>query len=129
MNYADFVKTNRMVSVQEDIDRAATPGVLEIGTVGMASIIYRKVLQKPCGSVSGNSLTLFGFPVSTNALLSGETLESRITDGDGIPVVIEITTGEAPTVLGDPIPEIIVQNSDVNAGQQATIQQITWSHG
>ncbi|UDF33513.1 UNVERIFIED_ORG: hypothetical protein LHJ69_12855 [Shinella sp. XGS7] len=97
MRYDLPTKTARMTAVRDMIDAAAAPGRLQIGTAGMATVLRELVLNDPCGTVSGDTLTLAGFPKSDATGPAGVAAAARIVDGDGVVRVDELTAGVGPT--------------------------------
>lgn len=67
--YSAATKTARMTAVRDTIDAGAGPGVLQIGTAGMTTILAEFTLNDPCGNVSGPVLTFLGFPKSDDDFL------------------------------------------------------------
>lgn len=121
VNYNATVETNRMIQVLNAIDAATPAGKVRIGTTGMATIIAQKTLQKPCGSVSGPTLTFFGFPETVAAIADGETVEADIVDGNNVVVVSGLTVGVVDA-------DIITQNTNVLTGQPMTFPALSITH-
>lgn len=121
--YATDVKTDRMQAVANQIDAGAGPGVLQIGTTGMASILAEFTLTDPCGTVSGDTLTLdFDPDISdTSANNSGTAAEARIRDSDGNNVVTGLSVGTSGS-------NVNLDSVNITAGQTVTITAGTIQH-
>ena len=123
MDYDAGTKTSRMEAVADNIDGASSPGYIEIGTAGMASVLATIPLDQPCGSVAGSVLTLSGFPKSdTAADASGTAAEAQICDGNGIARVTGLTVGTSGT-------NVVLDSTTITAGQTVTLNSATITHG
>lgn len=120
--YSTATKTVRMIAVQLAIDAATGPGVLQIGTSGMATVLAEITLNDPCGTISGAVLTLSGFPKSdTSANNSGTAAEARIRDAAGNDVITGLTVGLSSA-------DIILDSVSITAGQTVTINSAAITH-
>ncbi|MGE0256817.1 MAG: hypothetical protein AB7N54_19490 [Alphaproteobacteria bacterium] len=101
VDYSNAVKDARLAVVRDVIDADTDPGKIEIGTAGMAAVLATIPLEKPCGTVAGQTLT-FDAPVEGTASAAGTAAEARIKDGAGNVVVSGLTVGlaDADVVLG-----------------------------
>lgn len=95
LTYDTPTKTLRMQAVADQIDSHATlPGVLEIGTAAMATLLASFTLADPSGTVVGDTLTIDADPdLATTAAATGKAIEARITDGGGVVRVSGLTVG------------------------------------
>ena len=93
--YNTATKNARMDAVAAQIDFHNGPGVLQLGTSGMATVLAEIVLNDPCASnASGGVLTLNGFPKSdTSANNSGKALSARIRDANNGDVITGLDVG------------------------------------
>lgn len=120
--YSATAKTNRMTAVRDTIDAGTGPGVLQIGTAGMATVLAEITLGDPCGTVSGSTLTLSGFPRSdTSANASGTAAEARIRDSSGNDVITGLTVGTSGS-------DINLDSTSITAGQTVTITSAAITH-
>lgn len=120
--YSATAKTNRMTAVRDTIDAGTGPGVLQIGTAGMATVLAEITLGDPCGTVSGSTLTLSGFPRSdTSANATGTAAAARIRDGSGNDVITGLTVGTSGS-------DINLDSTNITAGQTVTINSATITH-
>lgn len=119
--YLASLRTTRMQAVADAIDAGAAAGTLEIGTAAMASVLATITLSDPCGSVSGDVLTLT-FPHSdTSADNTGTAAAARIKDSNGNVVVSGLTVGTSGT-------NVVLDNTSITAGQTVTINSGTITH-
>lgn len=120
--YSAATKTARMTAVRDTIDAGAGPGVLQIGTAGMTTILAEFTLNDPCGTVSGPVLTLSGFPKSdTSANATGIAAEARIRDSNSADVIAGLTVGTSGS-------DINLDSVNITAGQTVTINSATITH-
>jgi len=120
--YSNTAKTNRMTAVRDTIDAGTGPGVLQIGTAGMATVLAEFTLNDPCGTVSGPVLTFLGFPKSdTSANATGIAAEARIRDSNGADVITGLTVGTTGF-------DINLDSINITAGQTVTINSAQITH-
>jgi len=120
--YAAALKTARMNEVLAAIDAGAGAGKLEIGTSGMALVLATITLADPAGSVTGDALTLTMPQSDLSADAGGIAAEARIRDSNNNNVVTELTVGTAGT-------DIVLDNDNIAAAQQVTINSAIMTHG
>ncbi len=123
VTYTTATKNARMDAVAARIDGGSGPGVLQIGTAGMGTILAEITLDDPCAAAaSGGVLTLAGFPRSDgSANDSGTAAAARIRDSSGTDIITGLTVGTAGT-------DIVLDSVSITAGQQVTIQTATFTH-
>lgn len=122
VTYTTAVKNARMTAVRDQIDLGAGAGVLQIGTTGMATVLAEITLNDPSGTITGGILTLSGFPKSdTSANAAGTAAAARIRDSAGTDVITGLTVGTSGT-------DIILDNTNIAAGQTVTINSATITH-
>lgn len=120
--YSNTAKTNRMTAVRDTIDAGTGPGVLQIGTAGMATVLAEFTLNDPCGTVSGPVLTFLGFPKSdTSANATGIAAEARIRDSNGADVITGLTVGTTGA-------DINLDSVNITSGQTVTLNSATITH-
>lgn len=120
--YSATAKTNRMTAVRDTIDGGAGPGVVQIGTTGMATVLAEFTLNDPCGTVSGSVLTLSGFPKSdTSANATGTAAAARIRDSNGNDVVTGLTVSTTGA-------DINLDSVSITTGQTVTLNSFTITH-
>lgn len=122
MNYNTATKTGRMVVVRDAIDAGTGPGKMKIYTANKAVLIATVTLNDPCGTVSGVILTLSGFPKTVAAIGTGITAVAVLTDSADNVIVDNMTVGTSNA-------EVIVDNTNINTGQNITVGSGTISHG
>lgn len=118
--YAAALRTTRMNDVKTAID-SGTAGSLEIGTAAMASILATIALSSPCGSVSGDVLTLTMPHSDTSADNTGTAAAARIKDSAGNVIVSGLTVGLSAA-------NVILDSLSITAGQTVTINSATITH-
>jgi len=92
--YTNAVKTARMTAVRDQIDAGSGPGVIQLGTSGMGSVLADVTLNDPSGTISGDILTLSGFPKSdTSANATGKALSARIRDSNSTDCITGLDVG------------------------------------
>jgi hypothetical protein len=122
VTYSATAKTNRMTAVRDTIDAGAGPGVVQIGTAGMATVLAEFTLNDPSGTVSGSVLTFSGFPKSdTSANATGTAAAARIRDSVGNDVITGLTVGTSAA-------DIILDSTSITSGQTVTLNSFTVTH-
>lgn len=120
--YAADVKNDRMTAVRDQIDAGAGPGILEIGTTGMALVLATITLNDPSGTVTGGVLTFSGTPLSdVSADNTGTAAEARIRDSNNNDVVTGLTVGTGGQ-------NVVLDSTSITAGQTLTITSATLTH-
>lgn len=117
------LRTAIMTAIRDDIDSGAGPGVLQVGTAGMASVLAEFTLTDPCGTVSGDVLTFdFDPDISdTSANATGTAAAARIRNSNGDDVVTGLTVGTSGT-------DIILGSTSITLGGTVTIATGTLTH-
>ena len=119
--YAAALRTARMNAVKDAIDAGAAAGYIEIGTTSMAAILATITLDDPCGSVSGDVLTLAMPQSDTSADNTGTAAAARIKDSDGNVIVSGLTVGTSGA-------NINLDSVSITAGQTVTLTSATLTH-
>jgi hypothetical protein len=120
--YSAAVKTARMTAVRDQIDAGSGPGVLQIGTTGMGTVLVEVTLDDPSGTISGDILSLSNFPRSdTSANATGTAAAARIRDSSGTDVITGLTVGLSAA-------DVILDSVFITAGQQVTINTAAFTH-
>lgn len=120
--YSTATKNARMTAVRDQIDAGSGPGVLQIGTTGMATVLAEITLNDPSGTISAAVLTLSGFPKSdTSANATGTPAAARIRDSAGNDVITGLTVGLSAA-------DIILDSLTITAGQTVTINSAAITH-
>lgn len=114
VTYTTAVKTARMTAVRDQIDLGTGAGTLEIGPTGLATVCVTVTLNDPSGTVTGNTLSLSGFPKTVTASATCTAGEARIRDSSGTNVITGLTVGTSGT-------DVIVTNTSINSGQSVTV--------
>jgi hypothetical protein len=122
VTYSTAVKNARLLAVRDQIDAGSGPGVLQIGTAGMATVLADITLSDPSATAASGILTFSGFPKSDSAAnATGVAAAARIRDSAGTDVITGLTVGTSGT-------DIILDNTSINAGQTITINSATITH-
>lgn len=123
VTYSTAAKTARMNAVVAQIDAGSGPGILEIGTTGMSTVLATLTLADPCGTVSSGVLTLDFDPDITDSSAdnTGTAAVARIKDSTGTVVISDLTVGTSGT-------EVELVNVSINAGQAVTLTTGTITH-
>jgi len=121
--YGAGTRTSRMNAVVTAIDAGSGAGKLKIGTTAMASTLAVLTLTDPCGTVSGDVLTLDFSPAisDTSADNTGTAAAATITDSDDNVIVSGLTVGTSGT-------NIVLDSVSITAGQTVTITAGTLTH-
>jgi hypothetical protein len=122
VNYSTAAKNARLNAVAATIDAGSGPGVLQIGTTAMGTVLATIVLADPCAaSASGGVLTFSGFPRSdTSADANGTAAAARIRDSNGNDVITGLTVG----LVGSGA-DIIFESVSFNVGEIITLNSAT----
>jgi len=118
--YAAALRTTRMNDVKSAID-SGTAGSIEIGTTAMASVLATIALTSPCGSVTGDVLTLTMPHSDTSADNTGTAAAARIKDSSGAVVVSGLTVGLSAT-------NVVLDSLSITSGQTVTLTAATITH-
>jgi len=120
--YSTAAKNARLNAVAATIDAGSGPGVLQIGTTGMGTVLATIALADPCAaSASGGVLTFSGFPRSdTSADANGTAAAARIRDSDGNDVITGLTVGTVGSGA-----DIIFESVSFNVGEIITLNSAT----
>jgi len=119
--YSNNVKDARLTVARDAIDADTGPGVIEIGSAGMAAVLATIPLAQPCGSVAGQTLT-FEAPIEGTATADGTAAEARIKDGAGSIVVSGLTVGLADA-------DIVLNSVTLSTGLTVRIESGAIVHG
>jgi hypothetical protein len=121
--YGASLRTQRMQDVLDAIDAGSGPGIIEIGTTAMATVLATIALADPCGSVSGDVLTFdFSPPVAdTSADATGTAAAARVKDSNGNIVISGLTVGTAGA-------NIVLDSVAIVAGQTVQLTAGTLTH-
>jgi hypothetical protein len=123
--YRAALRTTRMQSVADDIDSGSGAGYLEICTASYASVLATITLSDPCGSVSGDVLTLTTPHSDTSADNTGDAAIARIKNSSNTTIVDELTVGKT----GDTAHIILAQATvGIVAGQTVALTSATITH-
>lgn len=117
VTYVTAVKNARMTAVRD----AVANGTLELGTTGMAQVIATFGLTTSGGTVTGGVWTL-AFDASTvSAGASGAAAAARIKNSGTTSSIIGLTVGTTGT-------DVILDNTNIAAGQSVTLSSATLTH-
>lgn len=121
INYRASLKTTRMNDVKTDIDVGAGAGYIEICSAAYASVLATITLSDPCGSVTGDVLTLTMPKSDTSADATGTAAVARIKESAGTVIVNNLTVGTSAT-------DIILTSLAITAGDTVTLSSATLTH-
>lgn len=125
VTYTTAVKNARMTAVRDQMDGGGAAGRLEICSAGYASILATITLGysgASTGTVSGDTLTLAGFPRSdSSADNTGTAAVARIRTSAGTDVITGLTVGTSGS-------DINLDSTSIVAGQTVTINSATIQH-
>ena len=120
MTYSTALKTARMNAI---VSIAGSGAKLEIGTTGMATVLASFTFGSVLGTVSGDTLTFSGMPLSdTSADNTGVAAEARIRTSGNVDVITGLTVSSTSG-------NIILDNTSINAGQTVNLNSGTIKHG
>jgi len=121
VNYRTSLKTTRMTAVRDDIDSGAGAGTVEICSAGFAAVLVTFTLSDPCGTVSGDTLTLSSMPKTATASNSGTAAVARIKESGGTVVVNNLTVGTSGT-------DIVISSTTITSGNPYNLNSGTLVH-
>ena len=121
--YHATLKNTRMNDVKTFIDSGGAAGLLEIGTTGMATVLAVLPLSYPCGTVSGDTLTLSAITSDASADNSGTAAEARIKKSDGTVAISGLTAGVGGSY------NVNLNSASITAGGQVSVSSGTITHG
>jgi hypothetical protein len=117
--YTTAVKDARLTAVVTSI---GATGVLEVGTTGMATVLFSVNLNNPAGTASGGVLTFSGFPKNTTATAGGTAAAARIrTATGGTDIVTGLTVGTSSA-------DVIVNTTTVVLSDPVQVTSATITH-
>ncbi len=120
MTYSTALKTARMNAI---VSIAGAGAKLEIGTAGMATVLASFTFGSVIGTVSGDTLTFSGLPLSdTSADATGTAAEARIRTSGNVDIITGLTVSSTSG-------NIILDNTSINAGQTVNLTSGTIQHG
>ena len=121
VNYRASLKTARMNLVKDDIDSGVGAGFIEICSAAYAVVLATITLSDPCGSVTGDVLTLTMPKSDTSADNTGTAAVARIKESAGTVIVQGLTVGTSGT-------DIILTSLAITAGDTVTLNSATITH-
>ena len=120
MTYSMALKTARMNAI---VAAAGSGAKLEIGTTGMASVLASFTFGAVLGTVSGDTLTFSGMPLSdTSAGTTGIATEARIRTSSNVDLITGLTVSSS---IGD----VVIDNTSINVGQTVNLISGSITHG
>lgn len=133
VTYSTTVKTNRLNIVNDALSSkifaagtgAGSAGTLVIGTSalsGATGVLASIPLQNPAATVSGNTLTIAGVPLSATASGTGTAALAELRNSAGTVIASGLTVGTSGT-------DIIINSTAVSSGQTVTLTAGTITHG
>lgn len=121
VNYSTAAKNARLNAVATVIDAGSGPGILQIGTAGMATVLATITLNDPCAaSASGGVLTFSGFAKSATAVATGTAAAARIRDSNGSDVVTGLVVGVSGSGA-----DIILDSVGIDTNETVTLNSAT----
>lgn len=136
VNYSSSLKTNRLNLVVNAIATATAPTITTTGgtagtiVIGNASTAGGSItttlatinLATTPATVSGNTLTISGVPLSATAAATGTANSAKITNNAGTTIVDGLTVGTTGT-------DIIISSTSITSGQTVTLTSGVITHG
>lgn len=122
VDYRTSLKTTRMTAVRDDIDSGAGAGYIEICTASFAAVLATIALDDPCGTVSGDTLTLTMPRSDTSADNTGTAAVARIKESGGTTIVNNLTVGTSGA-------NINLNSLSITAGGTVTLSSGSLVHG
>ncbi len=123
VTYSTALKNNRLDEVTALIDAGAGPGEIRIGTAAMALILATIPLADPAAPAAAAGVLTFTMPRSdTSADNNGTAVEADIRDDAAAVIVSGLTVGTSGT-------DIILDSTNITAGQTVTLNTATITHG
>ncbi len=123
VTYSTLLKNNRLDEIVALIDAGAGAGELRIGTGSMALILAVIPLNDPAAPAAAAGVLTFTMPQSdTSADNGGTAAEADIRDDAAAVIVSGLTVGTGGT-------DIILDSTNITAGQTVTINTATITHG
>ncbi len=117
--YTTAVKNARLDAV---VTQIGATGVLEVGTAGMASVLFSVSFDNPAGITSGGVLTFSGFPKNTTASAAGTAAAARIrTATGGTDIVTGLTVGTSAS-------DVIVNTTTVATSDPVQVTSASITH-
>jgi hypothetical protein len=110
-----------MNDVKNDIDSGVGAGTLEIGSAGFAAVLSVVTLADPCGSVTGDVLTLTMPQSDASIDNTGTAAEARIKESGGAVVVSGLTVGTGAQ-------NVVVNTTSFVSGATFTVNSATITH-
>lgn len=133
VTYSSTVKTNRLNIVNDAVNSktyaagtgAGSAGKLVIGTSalsGATGVLATIVLQNPAATVSGNTLTIAGVPLSVAASGTGTAALAELRNNADTVIVSGLTVGTSAT-------DIIISSTTITNGQTVQLNSGVITHG
>lgn len=131
--YASTLRTDRLKLVVNKLGTATSPTISVTGTAAGTLVIGTSALSGATGvlatinlsttpaTVSGDTLTISGTPLSTTASASGTAAKAELRDNAGTVVVSGLTVGTSGT-------DIIISNTTITNGQTVQVTSGTITH-
>lgn len=121
VTYATAVKTARMQAVADEIDGGASFGKLKLrSSANVVLAVF--TLTDPCGTVSGDTLTLDADPdVSTTGVAAGDATNAIVTDSDDNTKISGLTVGTSGA-------DVIVSAVAIAVGQTVRLESAAFQH-
>lgn len=119
LTYSTQLRNARMQAI---VSTVGSGGKLEIGTIGMGTVLVIMNLNSPIGTVANGILTFSGMPKTSYATASGFAVEARILDASNQTVISGITVGRGVGY------HIQLDSIQINVGQPVTVSNATMVH-
>jgi hypothetical protein len=106
----------------------ATAGTIVIGTSGLSGatgVLVTLPLSATCCTLSGNTLTIAGTPLTANPAASGTAALAEIRNSSGTAVASGLTVGLAGSGPGGANPDIVVNTTTVATGVPFTMNSFS----
>lgn len=124
VTYSTAAKNARLDAVRDLIDAGAGPGVLQIGTAGMGTVLAEFTLADPSAPNAAAGVLTFDFDPDisdTSANADGTAAAARIRDSNGVDIITGLTVGTSGA-------DIILDSVSITTGQTVTLNTATLTH-
>lgn len=131
--YPASLRTNRLNLVLNALGTATAPTIPTTGTAaahlvigtsalsGSTGVLATITLNTTPGTVSGDTLTLSGMPISATASATGTAAKAELRNNAGTVIVSGLTVGTSGT-------DVIISSTSISTGQTVQITSGTITH-
>jgi hypothetical protein len=121
INYSTAVANARLDQVSAALEAGSGPGVLQIGSAAMASVLVEIPLDDPIAAASSRVLALLAAPETAEAIASGTAAAARLVDSDDNVIASGLTVGTSGT-------DVVLDSTAITSGQNVTVNSAAITH-